>query len=64
MTAERLAIEVDEFPGGDPRGRTQRQLAIRDANLRRLGCRVLRVPDWQVHLDPAATVRTVRKAMA
>ncbi|HEV2782700.1 MAG TPA: AAA domain-containing protein [Actinophytocola sp.] len=67
MTApggERIDIEVDEFPGGDPRGRIQRQSAIRDDNVRRLGWRVVRVPGWQVYLDPAAAVDRVRRALA
>lgn len=65
MTApggERIDIEVDEYPHGDPGGRLQRQRAIRDDNMCRLGWRVLRVPGWQIYLDPAAVVRTVREA--
>jgi hypothetical protein len=66
MTApsgERIDIEVDQYPHGDPRGRFQRQRAIRDSNMHRLGWQVVRVPGWQVYLDPAAAVRTVRQAM-
>jgi hypothetical protein len=51
-TGARIDVEVDEFPGGDPRGRTQRQRATRDANLRRLGWQVVRIPGWQAYLDP------------
>jgi len=64
MTApdgERINIEVDEYPNGDPRGRKQRQSAIRDENLRRLGWQVVRVPGWQIYLDPAAAVELVRQ---
>jgi hypothetical protein len=60
---ERVNIEVDEYPDGDPRGRIQRQSAIRDENVRRLGWQVVRVPGWQVHLDPAAAVEQVRQAV-
>jgi hypothetical protein len=60
---DHIDIEVDEYPEGDPRGRFQRQSGIRDRNLRRLGWRVIRVPGWQVHLDPAAAVDHVRRAM-
>jgi len=66
MTApggERIDIEVDEYPDGDPRGRTQRQRAVRDANMRRLGWQVVRVPCWQIYLDPATAVHTVHQAM-
>src|SRR5215470_20264832 len=59
MTApggERINIEVDEYPNGDPRGRKQHQSAIRHENLRRLGWQVVRAPGWQVYLGPATAV--------
>jgi hypothetical protein len=60
---QRIDIEVDEYPDGDPRGRQQRQTASRDENLRRLGWQVVRVPAWQVYLDPTAAVEQVRLAV-
>lgn len=54
INGDRIDIEVDEYPEGDPGGRTQRQRATRDANIRRLGWQVVRVPGWQAYLDPDA----------
>jgi very-short-patch-repair endonuclease len=59
----RINIEVDEYPNGDPRGRIQRQSTIRDDNVRRLGWQVVRVPAWQIYLDPAAAVELVQLAV-
>ena len=50
----RIDVEVSEFPNGDPRGAIQRQLDVRDANVRRLGWKVVRVPGWRAYLEPAA----------
>jgi hypothetical protein len=49
-----IDVEIREFPDGDRRGTIQRQMAIRDANLRRLGWRVVRVAGWRAYLEPAA----------
>lgn len=61
LNGDRINIEVDEFPDGDPRGRRQRQLATRDANVRRLGWCVLRVPGWQAYLGADAIADDVRE---
>jgi len=61
LNGDRINIEVDEFPDGDPRGRRQRQLATRDSNVRRLGWRVLRVPGWQAYLGADAIADDVRE---
>lgn len=61
LDGERVDIEVDELPSGDPQGRRQRQLPIRDANVRRLGWHVLRVPAWQAYLDPDTFACDVRR---
>jgi hypothetical protein len=53
-SGDRINIEVDEYPNGDPRGRKQRQSTLRDNNLRRLGWQVVRIPAWQIYLNPAA----------
>ncbi|MFL6141288.1 MAG: AAA domain-containing protein [Labedaea sp.] len=60
---DRINIEVEDYPNGDPRGRLQRQSSSRDNNVRRLGWQVLRVPAWQIHLDPAAAIARVRLAI-
>ncbi len=59
INGDRIDVEIDEFPDGDPRGRTQRQRAIRDANVEHLGWRVLRVPGWQAYLDSDAVAAQV-----
>jgi hypothetical protein len=64
LNGDRIDVEVDEFVDGDPRGRKQRQLATRDANLQRLGWRVMRVPGWQAYLDPDAIADQVRRLTA
>jgi hypothetical protein len=56
---DRVDVEIDEFPDGDPRGRAQRQRATRDANLRELGWTVIRVPAWQAYLDPSGVADEV-----
>ncbi|TDP96304.1 AAA domain-containing protein [Labedaea rhizosphaerae] len=56
-----IDVEVDEFPDGDPRGRLQRQRAVRDANVRRLGWQVVRVPGWQAYLQPDSVVDHVQR---
>ncbi len=61
LNGDRINIEIDEFPEGDLRGRRQRQLATRDANVERLGWRVMRKPGWQAYLDPDAIVKDVQK---
>jgi len=61
VNGDRIDIEVDDFPDGDPRGRGQRQLATRDANVQRLGWQVLRIPGWQAYLDPDAVAEQVRQ---
>jgi hypothetical protein len=48
----RVDVEIDEFPDGDPRGRTQRQTRTRDRHLMELGWMVVRVPAWRAYLDP------------
>lgn len=61
LNGDRINIEVDEFPDGDPHGRRQRQLTTRDANVRRLGWHVLRVPGWQAYIDPDVIANEVRR---
>lgn len=61
VNGDRIDIEVDDFPDGDPRGRRQRQLTTRDANVQRLGWQVLRIPAWQAYLDPDAVAEQVRQ---
>jgi hypothetical protein len=58
-SGEPADIEIDEFPHGDPRGGLQRAQAVRDGNLRALGRHVLRVPGWQVYLEPDAVADQV-----
>jgi hypothetical protein len=60
----RIDVEISEFPNGDARGAIQRQMDIRDANLRRLGWRVVRVPGWRAYLEPAtAAAELLRMVM-
>jgi AAA domain len=54
-----IDVEVSVFPDGDPRGAIQRQLDVRDAIVRRLGWKVVRVPGWRAHLEPAAVAAEV-----
>ncbi|MGH3972376.1 MAG: AAA domain-containing protein, partial [Pseudonocardiaceae bacterium] len=61
INGDRINVEVEEHPDGDLRGRRQRQLAIRDANIRRLGWQILRVPGWQAYLNPGTVVEQVRQ---
>lgn len=61
VDGDRINVEIDEFPEGDPRGRRQRQLATRDANVKRLGWWVLRVPGWQAYLNPDAIAKHVEQ---
>jgi hypothetical protein len=56
-----INIEVEKFLDGDPRGRRQRQWAMRDDNVRRLGWQFLRVPAWRAYLDSDTVVERVRK---
>lgn len=60
-SGNRINVEVDEFPDGDARGRGQRQLATRDANLERLGWQVLRVPGWEAYLNTDAVTERIRQ---
>jgi AAA domain-containing protein len=46
-----IDIEVSDLPDGDAGGKLQRAFAVRDENLRALGWRVLRVPDWQAYVE-------------
>ncbi len=63
-SGESIDVEIDEFPHGDPGGGLQRALAVRDGNLRSLGWRVLRVPAWQVYLEPGEVVDLVLRQVA
>jgi AAA domain len=58
----RINVEVSEFPDGDPSGRVQRQMAIRDDNVRTLGWTVMRIPAWRAYLDPSGVADEVLKA--
>jgi hypothetical protein len=46
-----IDLEVSDLPDGDAGGKLQRAFAVRDENLRALGWRVLRVPDWQAYVE-------------
>lgn len=60
-SGELIDIEIDEFPEGDPGGGLQRALTVRDGNLRALGWHVLRLPGWQVYLEPNSVVDLVSR---
>lgn len=56
---QHINVEIDDFPDGDPRGRRQRQNAVRDANVSKLGWRIVRVSAWQAYLNPTAVAEQV-----
>jgi hypothetical protein len=60
-SGELIDVEIDEFPDGDPGGGLQRALTVRDGNLRALGWHVLRIPGWQVYLEPDKVVDLVSR---
>lgn len=62
-SGELMDLEIDEFPHGDPGGGLQRALSVRDGNLRALGWKVLRIPGWQVYLDPEKAVEQVLREL-
>jgi hypothetical protein len=63
-SGELIDIEIDEFPQGDPGGGLQRALSVRDGNLRSLGWHILRVPAWQVYLEPDKVVALVLRGLS
>ncbi|WP_291801306.1 AAA domain-containing protein [Cellulomonas sp.] len=56
-------IEVDGTQHTDPRGRQRRQDLARDAILKSIGIRVIRIPAWRCLQDPDAEARQIARQL-